>query len=132
MVVADIDEDADQGMVDNIETNGWSVAIAPETDVGDEADVKSMAEHVEDCFGRVDPLVNNAAIRVDPGPVTEAERDNIDRIIDVNLKGTNYYLTYLIPLIHNGGSIVHVSSVGAEAPRKGWSRMIPPRADCSH
>jgi NAD(P)-dependent dehydrogenase (short-subunit alcohol dehydrogenase family) len=83
----------------------------------------------------VDVLVNNAGIRVDPKPLTEADEASWDRILGVNLKGYAFCAKHLIPLMadsanaasseaagREGGAIVNVASVGAGWARPGWTQ----------
>jgi NAD(P)-dependent dehydrogenase (short-subunit alcohol dehydrogenase family) len=98
-----------------------------------------MAEQVAEAFGRADVLVNNAAIRVDPVPVTEASEQSWDEIIDVNLKGVAFCSKHLLPLIADSeraaartdrvagadperGAVVNVASVGGGWARAEWSQ----------
>lgn len=81
-----------------------------------------MADRVDDRFGGVDALVNNARIRVDPRRVTEADEERWDSIVGVNLKGAVFCSKYLIPLMDGGEAIVNVSSVGASTAREGWTQ----------
>jgi len=81
-----------------------------------------MAERVEAEFGSVDVLVNNAGIRVEPKPVTEADEESWDQILDVNLKGIAFCSKHVIPLMDGGGSIVNMGSEGAIVGRPNWSQ----------
>ena len=133
VVAVDWDGEAARETVETIERAGGPAGLAVETDVSDEAAVESMAEAVAEEFGRVDVLVNNAGIRVDPKPVTEADEASWDRILGVNLKGYAFCARHLIPLMadeersdasntRDGGAIVNVASVGAGWARPGWSQ----------
>jgi len=136
VVAVDWDGEAARETVETIEQAGGPQGLAVETDVSDEDDVAAMADAVADEFGRVDVLVNNAGIRVDPKPVTEADEASWDRILDVNLKGYAFCAKHLIPMLaadegdgassdtpgRDGGSIVNVASVGAGWARPGWTQ----------
>ncbi|WP_276255952.1 SDR family NAD(P)-dependent oxidoreductase [Halomontanus rarus] len=103
-------------------TGGEGEAIGLEADVADESAVESMAETVVDRFGRVDVLVNNAAIRVEPRPVTEADAESWDRILGVNLEGAAFCAKHLVPHMPEGGAVVNVASNGAAVGRPNWSQ----------
>ncbi|WP_207592364.1 glucose 1-dehydrogenase [Halomontanus rarus] len=103
-------------------TDGEGEAIGLEADVADESAVESMAETVVDRFGRVDVLVNNAAIRVEPRPVTEADAESWDRILGVNLEGAAFCAKHLVPHMPEGGAVVNVASNGAAVGRPNWSQ----------
>ncbi|WP_123538041.1 SDR family NAD(P)-dependent oxidoreductase [Halosimplex salinum] len=130
VVVVDVLGERAESVAGDIATETDSETLAVETDVGDEAAVEAMAERVESRFGGVDVLVNNAGIRVDPRPVTEADEDSWDRIVDVNQKGVAFCAKHLIPLMVDGetgdgdrnGSVVNVASMGAEVGRPDWAQ----------
>lgn len=76
---------AAEEVVDGIRTAGGS-AIATQADVTDEAEIAAMHEEVEEAFGPVDVLVNNAGINVDT-LFSEMTRAEWDRVIEVDLTG---------------------------------------------
>jgi 3-oxoacyl-[acyl-carrier protein] reductase len=61
-------------------------AIPVHADVSDDAQVRQMFERTMRELGRLDILVNNAAI-LEEGPITELDRAAFQRLIDVNLWG---------------------------------------------
>jgi NAD(P)-dependent dehydrogenase (short-subunit alcohol dehydrogenase family) len=93
-------------------------ALAYPCHVGEWDQLDGLVEAAYDAFGRIDILVNNAGMSPvydSPVDVTEALWD---KVIDVNLKGA-FRLTALVGtrMVQDGrGSIVNVSSVGAEEP----------------
>lgn len=120
IVAVDWEGEEARSTAEQIETETGTEAIGVETDVSDEAQVEEMADVTADRFGSIDVLVNNAGIRVEPSPVTEATEEMWDRILGVNLKGYAFCAKHLIPLM-DGGSIVNMASEGAEVGRRGWS-----------
>ncbi|SFL44404.1 NAD(P)-dependent dehydrogenase, short-chain alcohol dehydrogenase family [Halogranum rubrum] len=122
VAVVDCDREAADTTVAEIRSQTDRRALAVKTDVGDEAAVRRLSETVADEFGSVDVLVNNAAVRVDPRPVTEADEESWDRILAVNLKGVAFCCKYLVPLMDDGGAIVNVASNGATVARPNWSQ----------
>jgi NAD(P)-dependent dehydrogenase (short-subunit alcohol dehydrogenase family) len=74
-------------------------------------------------FGHVDILVNNASITGMPAiaPLLECPLETVNAIVDVNLKGTFYCSQFVARQMVSqggGGSIVHISSVGAYAAQE--------------
>jgi NAD(P)-dependent dehydrogenase (short-subunit alcohol dehydrogenase family) len=92
-------------------------------DVRDVNAVESMIEAVAARFGRIDVLVNNAALTGRPaaGAFVSTTPEEVTGIIDVNLKGVIWCSQAVSRhMIARGiaGSIVHVSSVGAFAAQE--------------
>jgi 3alpha(or 20beta)-hydroxysteroid dehydrogenase len=80
-------------------------------DIADEASWTRVVEHVIGAHGRVDVLVNNAAIYANV-PLTELDAELLRRVLDVNLVGTILGMKSIVPgMRDHGGSIVNVSSV---------------------
>ncbi|WP_436911461.1 SDR family NAD(P)-dependent oxidoreductase [Halosimplex marinum] len=136
VAVVDVLGDRAEAVADDIAADTGRETLAVECDVGDESEVEAMAERVAERFGGVDVLVNNAGIRVDPKPVTEADEDSWDRILAVNQKGVAFCAKHLIPLMtgaegddrettggrEGNGSVVNVASMGAEVGRPEWAQ----------
>lgn len=107
--------DADALVDDLIQLGGEAVAI--KADVANSDQVKNMFEVVEQTFGRLDVLVNNAGT-THPVPAREVEsltESMWDEIFGVNAKGTFLCSQRAIPLMrkNGGGQIVNVSSIAA-------------------
>lgn len=82
-----------------------------EGDVGETEFAGSIVDKTLDRFGALDVLVNNAGIAT-PGPLVEAQDDDIDAIFEINVKGLIRMCRAAIPhLVESGGSIVNTSSV---------------------
>jgi 3alpha(or 20beta)-hydroxysteroid dehydrogenase len=79
-------------------------------DVSQPDDWRALGKWLEDAYGRLDGLVNNAGI---PGRarVEEIELADWDQVLAVNLTGTLLGIQTAVPLMHDGGSIVNVSSI---------------------
>src|SRR5436190_20441275 len=90
VVVAEIDAPAGERVADEIRESG-GLAWARTTDVRNFVDVQGMVSECVKRYGRIDVLLNNAAIYNHPavwkGPVEDMPEEAWDRIIDVNLKG---------------------------------------------
>lgn len=88
-----------------------------EADVSKATDVQRVVEFTLRKYGRVDALVNNAAIGP-LGNILETPEELWDRILDVNLKGMYLSCKSVLPCMirQGGGAIVNIGS-GA-----GWGK----------
>ena len=92
-------------------------------DIGDRESIEQMVEAVMARFGRIDILVNNASVTGTSAiaPFLDCPPAKVDLIVDVNLKGT-FYCSQLVArrmaALGQGGSIVHIASVGAYAAQE--------------
>ena len=83
-----------------------------EVDLSDRGATEAFVKSVIDRWGHVDVLVNNAGVARD-GILGMASEDDIDTVIDLNLKGT-LFITKLVSrrmLARGSGHIVNISSI---------------------
>jgi NAD(P)-dependent dehydrogenase (short-subunit alcohol dehydrogenase family) len=98
-------------------------ASAFAADISRPEQVAAMVDEVVGDFGRIDALVNNAGVTGVPAliPFLEAQPEQVDRIIEVNFKGT-YWASQAVARAmirqKRAGAIVHVASVGAFAAQE--------------
>ena len=111
IVVADI-SDTDEA-VDEFSALG-AKAIGVHVDVADEVSVVEMMSAATTAFGRVDVLVNNAALYGDlvRAPLEDLDVRAFERTMSVNVTGTFLCTKAVWPLMRSqgGGSIVNISS----------------------
>lgn len=107
-------EDEAREVVQEIEGLGRQ-ALAVSGDVSDGEDVKRLIREIEDRFGRVDVLVNNAGSFVERRTLEEMTEDVWDRVMEVNLKSVYLVSQAVLPLMkrQGGGKIVNISSITA-------------------
>ena len=87
-----------------------------------EEDWQQAVQRAEASYGKLDILVNNAAIVIQ-GAIEETSEDDWDRIMAVNMKGVFLGTKYAIPAMRRagGGSIINISSGAGIAPAPGTS-----------
>jgi NAD(P)-dependent dehydrogenase (short-subunit alcohol dehydrogenase family) len=93
-----------------------SDGIFVNTDVTNEASVKSLIEKTINSYHRLDYAFNNAGIEQIMTPLTEQTVEEFDQIMNINVRGVWLSMKYEIPeMIKNGvsvgGAIVNNSSV---------------------
>src|SRR5690606_13050777 len=87
-------------------------------DVTDLTAMRVAADDIEQRYGRVDVLVNNAGIGL-TGPVADATPSDWDWVIDVNIRGVGNGIQAFLPRIRahgEGGHIVNTSSMAGLMP----------------
>ena len=103
--------DAAASVVKEIEHTGRK-AIAIQADAADAEAVKAAVEKTVATFGRLDVLVNNAGTAI-PKTFEETTLEEMDRVIDINVRGTFVATQAALKHMKDGGRIVMIgSSVG--------------------
>jgi 3-oxoacyl-[acyl-carrier protein] reductase len=104
--------DAAASVVKEIESAGRK-AIAIQADAGDAKAVKAAVEKAVETFGRLDILVNNAGTAI-PKPFEEATLEEMDRVIDINLRGVFVATQTALKHMADGGRIITIGSAVGE------------------
>lgn len=110
MVVDIIDVDETSKMI--LDSDGEAAAF--KADVTNESDMTAMAKFTADKFGRIDILINNAAIYagIKRKPFYEIDLNEWDQVMAVNIKGAFIATRAVFPYMSNQGygKIVNLSS----------------------
>ena len=111
--VAILDLDAQKAAQAAAEIGDGHLGLACDVTRRPECDAAVAA--VEDAFGRIDVLVNNAGI-TQPLKMMEIGPDDYDAVLDANLRGTLNMSQAAIPHMRGrgAGSVVNMSSVSAQ------------------
>jgi 3alpha(or 20beta)-hydroxysteroid dehydrogenase len=112
VVFGDVRDDEGKKVEATIRAGGGD-AVYVHLDVTNEADWQSAVQTALARHGRLDVLVNNAAIVIPRVPIEERTADEWDRVMAVNAKGVFLGTKHAIPAMRRsgGGSIVNISSV---------------------
>jgi 3-oxoacyl-[acyl-carrier protein] reductase len=113
IVVADRNEEKAQAVATEIAGEG-AEAAAVAIDVADETQCERMSAAALERFGRIDVLINNAAIfsTIELKPFWELSVNEWDELMAVNVRGSWLAMKAVVPAMRDqgGGSIVNVSS----------------------
>ena len=104
--------DAAASVVQEIERAGGK-AMAIQADATDANAVKAAVEKTVTTYGRLDVLVNNAGTAV-PKPFEEATLEELDRVLDINLRGLFVATQAALKHLREGGRIIMIGSAVGE------------------
>lgn len=106
---------------------GGGRAIAVGGDVAIPAEIRAAFDATEEAFGRIDIVVNNAAICAS-GPLESMSEEIIDQLLTINLKSVIISCQQAATRLHDSGRIINISTtlpaqhigvLGAYAASKG-------------
>jgi NAD(P)-dependent dehydrogenase (short-subunit alcohol dehydrogenase family) len=111
VIVADWNAETGAGTVEEIRAAGGE-SVFCHADVSKSPDVERLIQTAEATYGRLDVLLNNAAVQV-LGKLAETTEEEWDLMQSVNLKGVFLCTKYAIPTMirAGGGSIINMASI---------------------
>jgi 3-oxoacyl-[acyl-carrier protein] reductase len=104
--------DAAAQVVKEIESAGGK-AIAIQADATDAKAVNAAVEKTVKTFGRLDILVNNAGTAI-PKPFVDATLEELDQVINLNLRGVFIATQAALKHLQDGGRIISIGSCVGE------------------
>ena len=108
--------------LNELHTSGHE-AIVLQADITKEADVENMIKQAVERFGRIDVLVNNAAVFYRT-PIDTVTFDDWEQIINVNLTGT-FLCAHKIGLRMREWGWGHIINMADVAGQRPWADYIP-------
>src|SRR5664279_3556060 len=117
-----------EGVAKEIEATGGK-ALVHIGDVADAAAVQAMADAAVKCFGRIDILVNNAALRREKS-FAEMSYADWREIMDVTLDGTFHCVKACLPALRQSGAgtIVNIGGLSAHTGAKNRAHVVTAKA----
>src|ERR1700690_1459495 len=110
--------DAASSVVKEIERGGGK-ALAIQADAADAEAVRNAVERTVTTLGRLDVLVNNAGTAI-PKPFEEATLEEMDRVLNINVRGVFVATQAALKHMNDGGRIIMIgSAVGERAVAPG-------------
>jgi glucose 1-dehydrogenase len=142
VLVVDLNEQHGNGTVQEIAAAHGQAAFV-KCNVGDPVEVKAAVKMAVDKWGKIDVVVNDAAMMTFQ-PIVDLPDADWDKVLNVNLRSVFLFCKYSVPHMPPGGAIVNVSSVhahetttnvvpyasskgGMEAFTRGFSEELAPR-----
>jgi len=104
--------DAAASIVKEIERNGGK-AIAIQADATDADAGNAAVEKTVETFGRLDVLVNNAGTAI-PKPFEETTLEEMDRVLDINVRGVFIATQAALKHMKSGARIIMIGSAVGE------------------
>jgi 3-oxoacyl-[acyl-carrier protein] reductase len=131
VVIADIDKEGADIVAEIIKDKGGN-AVAVRTDISDPNSTDEMARKTAEKFGKIDILVNNAAI-FNVIPVSRVNFWDIsleewNKMMSVNITGTFLCIRSVLPYMKkNGGKIINQSSAAFHAGLPNFTHYVASR-----
>ena len=131
VVIAELNESKAASVATEIlEAGGQALAVT--TEVADEASIKEMVEVVQDEWGRIDVLVNNAGIfsTLEMRPFDQIPLEEWEKVLRVNLTGPFLCARAVLPAMRRAqwGRIINVASGAVRLGRPNYLHYIASKA----
>ena len=112
VVLTDILEDEGREAASKIQDGGGTTEFR-HLDVSNEEEVSSVIAQVQKDHGKLDVLVNNAAISGPNKPTHEIDVEEWEKLMGINVRGVFFCTKHTIPVMKQGkgGSIINLSSI---------------------
>src|SRR5690349_24919676 len=131
-VIAEVNEKKAAAVAEEIMKAGGK-ALAVTTDVADPASIDEMIEVVEDEYGRIDVLINNAGIfsTLEMRPFDQIPLEEWERVLRVNLTGPFLCARAVLPAMRRAkwGRIINVASGAVRLGRPNYLHYIASKAE---
>lgn len=112
VIIADRDGETARALAASLGESCVAFAL----DIADETAVVSFFEEVRARFGKVDVLVNNAAVADNFAPALDQSGGDLRRVLDINLSGAFVCAREAVRLMQAGGVVLNVGSINSFLP----------------
>jgi len=118
--VWDVDQELLDALAENLGGDASNI-LALNVDISDSAAVQSAKDTVLKTFGKIDVLINNAAIVGPNAPTWEYPEGAFEEVVRIGLTGTYYVSRAVVPhmISANYGRVVNLSSVAGKEGNPG-------------
>ena len=121
VLVADINLEGAENVASDVNKEGGN-AVAFGVDVSDSNQTKAMMDRGCEAFGKLDILIQNAAIGTRPKPLVETSEEEFDALFNINVKSVYLGAVHSVPIFRrqkSPGVIINTVSTAAIRPRPG-------------
>jgi NAD(P)-dependent dehydrogenase (short-subunit alcohol dehydrogenase family) len=118
IIVMDYRRDAADALAEKLSQDGITT-MALAADVGDEGQVEEALRRTMDSFGRIDILVNNAAVDKTVS-IEELSFGDWDRVLTTNLRGPFVASKLVLPIMKRQRS-GHIVNIVSTAAKRAWA-----------
>jgi NAD(P)-dependent dehydrogenase (short-subunit alcohol dehydrogenase family) len=116
VVISYLDEDEDAQATAKWVKEAGRQALAIAGDISAPAHCKTLIDRTVEKFGRLDVLVNNAAMQRTHAHIREISDDEWDRTFRTNIYSMFYLCKNAIQVMEPGSAIINTSSINADSP----------------
>jgi NAD(P)-dependent dehydrogenase (short-subunit alcohol dehydrogenase family) len=88
-------------------------------DTGIEGDIEKLAAHLKEKYGQLDALIHNAALMAGRHNLDDNDSAFWRQMFATNADGAFYLVKQCLPLMGEGGSIIFISTIGAQRAHRG-------------
>ncbi|MGX9133245.1 acetoin reductase [Rummeliibacillus sp. JY-2-4R] len=116
LVLSDINEETLSETVKGFEEKGVNVTSFV-GNVSKLEDQVALVQKAVDTFGKIDVFINNAGIEGQVAPLTDADPNSVDRVLDINVKGVIYGIQAAANQMKKqgtGGKIINACSIAGQ------------------
>ena len=113
VVIAYLNEHADAKETALAITKYGKEALLIATDISIEENCKKIVDQTIKRFGKIDILVNNAAVQYEQEDIKDISADQLDRTFRVNIYSQFFLCKYARPHLKNGSVIINTTSITA-------------------
>jgi NAD(P)-dependent dehydrogenase (short-subunit alcohol dehydrogenase family) len=88
-------------------------ALLIATDIADEKNCKSIVDKTLEKFGKIDIVINNAAVQYEQQDIQDISGEQLERTFKTNIFAQFYLTKYAVPHLNKGSSVINTASVTA-------------------
>lgn len=110
LALVDFDANGLESLVEELKLTNY---LLLEADVTKEEQVENYVKHTKKKFGNIDVFFNNAGIEGNVAPIIETSAENLEKVLNVNIKGVFFGLKHVMTSMveQKFGSIINMASI---------------------